>query len=445
MFMHHAQRFEGMVTSSQRPSQGFVKYFSRESDILTPEYDAVLGRLGPDACVGFELRQHTKWAKVLNICTDRDVCSGIGGMCVCGQRFEGITASWKSPCGWIKCLRIGGAIFCHKQNAVTGCIDSESSVVFELGTDQKSGKLWALNNVLIDGGFGKPSSSGANLRGCHRRAGCISFIAEPINCGSKPQELQHSFGAVVHWNIQCGHLKWMQLQRGVLACEQDVVTHDVCGTFELRSKQRTGKSYAGKIEVYKWVVPSFLPTPVCCGRKVGSLALDYNGLDVVPGYTFVFSMPVAFTLGANWKRCQMVNSVKIDVSSGCASCMACVGLGSKTFGRECANAINSVGFSWNSREFRIFSAKGILMSGIWRVRSLFGKGNGLELVLHVTLMMLRSFLSLWIAMNVFHRKECVWRSQLVVRPRVDSACCGLKRARACSRSGTPRPESVLWK
>jgi len=141
--MEMPQRFEGTVKSWKSP-WGWVCSPQLEGDLFAHEKDVRSGNLRKDAAVTFEIGEDVKSgkARALNIEVHRVELSTLPQ--TGGERIEGTVASWKEAWGWLSSPRLEGEIFAHREDILnvepSVVLAVGTSVVFEVGTDNKSGK-----------------------------------------------------------------------------------------------------------------------------------------------------------------------------------------------------------------------------------------------------------------------------------------------------------------
>lgn len=165
------------------------------------------------------------------------------------QRLVGTVASWKSPWGWVNCPSLGGDLFAHEEDLVSGILAKGVQVSFEAGTDPRSGRPRALQIEALGDGVGHvANSASAGLQ----TFGAFAAKAEPLESSGPRFD-----GVIASWKEPWGWISCSQEEKDVFVHREDMLGADPCipleagleVTFEMGLDPKTGRKRALRIEV----------------------------------------------------------------------------------------------------------------------------------------------------------------------------------------------------
>lgn len=165
------------------------------------------------------------------------------------QRLVGTVTSWKSPWGWVNCPGLGGDLFAHEEDLVSGVLARGVQVSFEAGTDPRSGRPRALQIEGVSSPSGHVVDS-------------VSAGLKTFGSVAAKSELLESFGprfegVVASWKEPWGWISCSQEEKDVFVHREDMLGADpnipleagLEVTFEIGLDPKTGRKRALKIEV----------------------------------------------------------------------------------------------------------------------------------------------------------------------------------------------------
>jgi len=165
------------------------------------------------------------------------------------QRLVGTVASWKSPWGWVNCPSMGGDLFAHEEDLVSGILARGVQVSFEAGTDPRSGRPRALRIEALTSPGHVADSASAGLS----QLGSVVAKSELLEESSGPR----FEGVIASWKEPWGWISCSQEEKDVFMHREDMLGADsgipleagLEVAFEIGLDPKTGRKRALKIEV----------------------------------------------------------------------------------------------------------------------------------------------------------------------------------------------------